>query len=146
MAGIGFSVQSGQVNTSNGTWKTVLQVIAPTNQRLIVNRVKVAFEGITANEAPIQVEIVKQSTAGAGGSSATAYKKVSTDDETLQTTALSGMTTEPTTADVYDQTLIHPQTGHTFMGPFVVPGGTRLGVRVSATTAVDCTVAIQGEE
>lgn len=149
MSGVRFSVNSGNIATGTPGPTTMLQVVAAANHRVKVNEIGVSFEGIDPEGQPILVEILRQTTAGTS-SAATPVKINPADDETLQVTAIKAATVEPTAGDVLDMMLIHPQTGRdwqaVFAGEFIVPGGTRLGVRVSAAASVNGVATIKGEE
>jgi len=87
---------------------------------------------------------MRQSTAGTM-SALTPSKYNDSDDETLQTTAQHTASAEPTSGDILETQLIHPQ-GRGVFGPFTVKGGGRLGVVVTASVSVDCVVSAQIEE
>jgi hypothetical protein len=144
MSGVGFRANTAQVATGTSA-KTILQVVAAANHRIVVNKIVVSFEGVTVTDAPIQVRVLRQSTAGTM-SALTLVKDDSTDDETLQTTGLHTATAEPTAGDVLESQMVHPQSSRVFVGPYVVPGGGRLGVEVTAAVGVDCIVSAYGEE
>lgn len=148
MAGVGFVAQTAQVATGTSA-KTILQVIAATNQRVLVNEISISFEGIDTVGVPIQVRVLRQTTAGTM-SSLTPVKNNSGDDETLQVTAQHTATVEPTASDVLLTELVHPQTGFIWQARFgdeiVVKGGTRLGIEVTAAAGVDCVARIRGQE
>lgn len=133
-----------QVALSAATAKTALQLIAAANHRVNVQRISVSFEGVSTTDAPVQVDIYRQSTAGTV-SALTLVKENSGDDETLQTTASHTATVEPTNGDLVERRLVHPQSRADF-GPFIIPGGGRLGVVLTAPNAVDAVVAAKFEE
>lgn len=141
MAGIRSACVTGEITTGTSV-KTLLQIIAPTNQRLLVKEASVSFKGIVSTGTPAKVDILRQTTAGTM-TSLTPVKWNSADDETLQITAQHTSTSEPTAGDVLWSEEVHPQTGYTWQAPFgmefVVPGGTRLGLRV---TTAETTSAI----
>lgn len=143
MAGLKGRANTAQVATGTSA-KTILQLIAASNHRVLVPRITVSFEGITSTDAPIQVVVMRQSTAGTM-SSLTPSKENDSDDETLQTTAAHTASAEPTSGDILETQLIHPQ-GRGAFGPFVIKGGGRLGVVVTASVSVDCVVSAQFEE
>ncbi len=148
MAGLGFSAVTAQINSTTSAL-TLLQVVAASNHRVLIKELSVSFEGVNNAHAPIQVDVLRQTTAGTM-SSLTIVKANNGDDETLQTTAQHTATAEPTAGDVLMRELVHPQTGYTWQAPFggeiVVPGGTRLGIRVTAANAVDAVARVRGEE
>lgn len=143
MAGLRFRANTAQVATGTSA-KTILQLVAASNHRVLVPRISVSFEGVTATDPPIQVVIMKQTTAGTM-SSLTLVKDNDNDDETLQTTAQHTATAEPTSSDIKETRLVHPQ-GNRDFGPFIIPGGQRLGVVVTASVSIDCVVTALCEE
>lgn len=150
MAGLAFEAQSPEVATGT-TKKTVLQILAPTNQRVLVSEWSISFEGLDPVGTPIQVTLERQSTAGSGGDPLTPVKTNSGDDETIQTTALSDIdTSQPTETATLRREKVHPQGGYTWQAPFgkeiVVKGGERLGITVFAAVTVDCVATFRAEE
>lgn len=149
MAGLRFRAVTGQIATGTSA-KTIAQIVAASNHRVLVDEVHISFEGVTSTDAPIQVRILKQTTAGTM-SALTLVKKNASDDETLQTTAQHTSTGEPTAGDVYFSQLVHPQGGRLSLilpreKAFTIVGGQRLGVEVTASVGIDCIVCIEGEE
>ncbi len=98
MAGVGFNVNSGEVALVAATPKTVLQIKAPANQRVLLKGLRL-FGKAAAGGTGVPVKIrMTRSTANFGTlSAATPAKNDPTDDETLQTTAGANATVEPTT-------------------------------------------------
>src|SRR5258708_26872006 len=79
---------------------TVLQILAPANQRVRVRRVEIGFKGTTVTNSPLQVRILRQSTAGTGGTS-NAPVNTNAVAETIQSSALRGVfSAEPTAGNV----------------------------------------------
>lgn len=148
MAGIGFKCNTAEIATGTSA-KTLLQVVAASNHRITVNEWSISFKGTSNTASPILVEVLRQTTAGTM-SALTPVKADSADDETLQTTAQHTATSEPTASDVLDRVLVHPQQGYTWVATpgkeLVVPGGGRLGVRVTAAADVNAVATIKGEE
>jgi FlaG/FlaF family flagellin (archaellin) len=144
MAGLFGRAVTAQVALSAATAKTVLQLIAASNHRVKVLRISVGFTGVSTTDEPVQVDIYKQTTGGTM-SSLTPSKDNSNDDETLQTTAQHTASAEPTSTDLLDSKPVHPQ-GRADFGPFVIPGGGRIGVKITAPNAVDCIAAAFFEE
>ena len=148
MAGLRGRAVTAQIATGTSA-KTLLQLIAASNHRTLVREVHISFEGVTATDAPIQVRILRQSTAGTM-SSLTLVKNSDSDDETLQTTALHTASAEPTAGDVLLSRFVHPQGGFSLILPpgreFVIKGGGRLGVEVTASVGVDALVSAEFEE
>ncbi|GAC1302556.1 MAG: hypothetical protein NVSMB14_11660 [Isosphaeraceae bacterium] len=124
-----------------GVAKTVLQVKAPANQRVKVLSVGLYFDGVVASAVPCQVQIMRQATVATGTvASPTPIEPELT--ETIQTTALSNATVEPTYGPILE-TITIP----TFMGQYevvaaqgqeiIIGGGQWLGIVCSAPAAVN---------
>lgn len=135
MAGILASlITPAEVALAANTPKTILQLIAPTNQRLLLKKIAFFFDGVSSTGEPVIVKLIKQSTAGSGGTSATPVM-IGAGSETLQATGLYGITTEPTAVATLDLWEIHPQQGWQEMIsidlPYPVVGGGRTGLQVT---------------
>lgn len=114
------------------TAKTVLQLVAAANHRVLVREFGIFVQGVVATDTPGKVELMLQSTAGT--SSALTLVKEDTDNgETLQTTAVHTCTAEPTTTTTRFSCFVHPQRGFIYRWPkdreLVILGGERLGIR-----------------
>lgn len=149
MAGVYFTCQPGEITTGTAA-KTLLQIIAPTNQRLLLEHIWIDFKGIVGTDAPILVDILIQTTAGTM-ISLTPQKWNANDDETLQVTAQHTATAEPTAGAVKMSREVHPQAGFDWgypgnPRPLVIPGGTRLGIRVTAGVTTSAVPGVLGHE
>lgn len=148
MAGLLCIAQTAEVALTAATAKTVMQIVAPTNQRLRLKRWGVFFDGVSAADAPVQVRLLRQTTAGTM-TSLTPVKQVA-GSETVQTTAQHTATVEPTASDVIDAAEVHPQSGYEVIIPFdmpiEVPGGGRLGIECTAPDAVNVRAKMVFEE
>lgn len=115
MAGLFCYAKSSEITLGSGSgWKTLLQITAPTNQRVNVLSWGVYCRGTTNSAKPMLVRLIRCSDAGSGGNSITPQKRNTTFTETIQTTALGGTwsTTEPsTTGGSLDEKAVHPQAG-----------------------------------
>lgn len=149
MAGVAFSLATDEISTTTST-KTICQIIAASNHRVLLNEWSISFKGITNSAAPIKVDILRQTTAGTSGSAANVRKGDSTDDETIQTTANQNFSAEPTASDILRSYEIHPQTGFVWQAPYgkelIIPGGSRLGIRVTAGADISCIFTASGDE
>lgn len=138
MAGLKCAAVAPDVSLSAATTKTVLQITAPTNQRLMVTQAKIWFHGVAPTDTPVQVRILRQTTAGTGTSTTPVKNDVGS--ETIQSTAARNFTVEPTAGDVLEHMRIHPQSGIPIIYPITeeipVPGGGRLGIECTAPQAV----------
>lgn len=145
MAGVKISGQTVEVPTGV-TRKTLLQILAAANHRVLVKEISISFDGVSNVAAPILVEVMRQTSAGLGGDVLTLKKLDPTDDEAVQTTALSDIdgTTAPVDTDEVMGEQVHPQGGYTWQAPFgqeiVIPGGARLGIVVTAGATVNAKV------
>lgn len=152
MARLGIIAQPAPIVT--GTVKTTMvQLLAATNQRVAMREMSCSFNGVSNTATPILVEVVRQTSAGTM-TNTTTLRKVDPDlSETIQTTCHDTATVEPTdSGDVPIAEYVHPQTGFLWqpgsMGvdEIIIPGGGRLGLRVTAGTSVNANVRLKGEE
>lgn len=148
MADIQAIAQTGEVALAAATAKTVLQIVAPANHKLKVLRWGVYFDGINSSAEPVEVRLLRQTTAGT--MSALTPTKLGTDAETLQTGAQHSATAEPTAGDVLDMCEVHPQAGYEVILPMgqeiKIPGGGRLGIECKAPASVNVRAKIVIEE
>lgn len=150
MAGLIGIARTNEVALSAATAKTVLQLIAPANQRLKLLRWGLYFDGTSATDEPVYVRLLRQTTAGTM-SALTIVKNNAGDAETLQGTAQHTATVEPTASDVLDSVNIHPQGGgYEVIFPVgqevVISGGGRLGIECTASATVNVTAKFVYEE
>jgi hypothetical protein len=148
MAAIRAVALTDEIAISAATAKTVIQITAPSNQRVVVKEWGVFFDGIDPLAQPVQVELAKQSTAGTMSSLTLA--KITPGSETVQTTASHTATAEPTESAVLDTVEVHPQSGYEKIFPLgeeiIVAGGERLGIVCTAPAAVNVRAKIKFEE
>jgi len=148
MAGIRVVAQTAEIATGTSA-KTLLQIIAAANHRVLIKEFSISFDGTSNTAAPIIVTLLRQSDAGT--MSALTLAKVDLDgDETLQTTATHTSTGEPTgTVSVLSEQ-VHPQGGYTWQAPFggdiICNGGDRIGVTVTSGADVNALVRMVIEE
>lgn len=148
MSGIDCVAQTAEVALTAATAKTILQLVAPANQRLKIKGWGVFFDGTSATDEPVQVRLLRQTTAG----TMTSLTPVKTcaGSETIQSTAQHTATAEPTAGDVLDSLEVHPQSGYEKqISPdqkFEVPGGGRIGVECTAPAGVNARAKIFFEE
>lgn len=149
MAGVKLDIIGAEIATTTSL-RTIIQAVAAANHRVLLKEWSISFKGIVNTDAPILVELVRQSTAGTSDA-LTPVKGNISDDETLQTTARETFTsTEPTSTDVLFSELVHPQTGYTWQAPFggeiPIGGGKRIGLRVTAGVSRNCVARFKCEE
>jgi hypothetical protein len=149
MACIKLVAKTAEVALAADTAKTVLQVVAPTNQRLKITRWGVAFDGVSVTAAPAVVLLERQTTAGTM-SSLTPKKTQSSGSETIQSSAQHTATAEPTSGDELDGFNVHPQGSYDILLPmdehFEVPGGGRVGIKITSPAVVNVIAKIYYEE
>lgn len=98
MAGVLCHVNSGEVALVAATAKSVLQVKAAANQRVIVRGIRImGKQPAGGTDAVVKIRLTRNAANFGTGSVATPAKNDPTDSETLQTTANSNFTVEPTT-------------------------------------------------
>lgn len=149
MAGIKAVLCPGEVALTGTTAKTVLQLVAATNQRVVVKAFSAMFDGISPTNEAVVIILMRQTTAGTM-TSLSAIPLDSSIDETIQTTGRHTATVEPTPGAEIMKFNVHPQTGLIFTFPpgqeIVVPGGTRLGIYCVAPNSVNVTPSFTFEE
>jgi len=148
MADIKAITQTVEVALSAGVPKTVLQIVAAANHKVKVSSWGVFFDGTSPTAEPVQVVLMRQTTAGTM-SAATPVKK-GTDAETLQTTAQYNATVEPTAGDILDVIEVHPQSGYekifSFGDEIKIGGGGRLAIQCNAPAGVNVRSKMEFEE
>ena len=98
MAGVFLNVNSGEVALAAATAKTVLQIKAPANQRLLIHSIRfLGKQPAGGTDTPIKIRMTRNSAAFGTGSAATPAKNDPSDSETVQSTAASNFSAEPTT-------------------------------------------------
>lgn len=131
------------------TARTVIQIRAPTNQRVRITSWGLYFDGTASTGQPVAVRILRQTTAGTM-TTGTVRKLDDSIADTLQTGAGTNATAEPTASDVLQQLTIHPQTGHTMAYAFgqepIVGAGDRLGWECTAPAGVNVRGFVAFEE
>ncbi len=150
MAGIVLKLQTAEITTGTAL-KTIAQLVAAANHRVLVKSFGFYFDGISPTAAPILCALNRQTTAGTM-SALTLLKNNADDGETIQTTAQHTATVEPTAAaaDLMSASA-HPQDRWEWVAPtredyIVVNGGDRLGFVTTAAAAVNCILRATIEE
>lgn len=125
------------------TAKTILSVIAAAGDIITVTEIGIAFDGITASEKPILVELCRSTQAGAGaGSSAVTPRQVrGNPNHTVNSTAAKGYTTEPTVLTPVREWLIDPNKGGLIL-PF--PMGREVESLDGDAVCIRCTIQTSG--
>lgn len=148
MAGVRGKLVTPEIATGTVA-KTLLQLIAASNHRVILKSFSISFKGVTTTDPPVFVRLLRQTTAGTGTSNPP-VKANSSDDETLQTTGTRAMSAEPTAGDVLWSGEVHPQNAHKEFYQWgeedIVPGGGRVGIEVTSSVSVSAVCVISFEE
>jgi hypothetical protein len=148
MADVFGIAQTGEVALSAATARTVLQLVAPANRRVKVLGWGVFFDGVSATAEPVQVRLLRQTTAGT--MSALTPAQMRPVAETIQTSAQHSATSEPEAGDVVDCIEVHPQMGYEKLCPMgqeiIVGGGGRIGIECLAPGGVNVRAKIIFEE
>ena len=128
--------------------KTAVQLISPANHRVKVLGWGVFFDGISNTAQPIQIRLVRQTTAGT--MTALTLNKTAPRAETLLTTAQHTATVEPSNSDVVDIITCHPQQGYEIKFPFgqeiTLGGGERIGLEILSTANINVRAKLFFEE
>ncbi len=142
MAGIIALAQTSEVALTAATAKTVLQLLAPTNQRVKILGWGVFFDGVNTAAEPVQVRVIRQTSAGT--MTASAGYAVSPVVETVQTVVSVAASVEPassTPSGIADVVECHPQQGYEVKLPMgqelILAGGGRIGIECTAPAAVN---------
>lgn len=152
MAALDFRVTTGTVTLTGTVPMTVLQLLAPANQRVRVKQITVTFDGITSSAVPVAVSVYRQTTAGTV--SATPPTPVLTRKglaETVQTVATWKATAEPTYGDLLHSRFVPAFNGtwdlfSPYSQEIEIQGGGRLGIVCNAPANVDVNVSVACEE
>ena len=153
MAGLYGAFVTGSVSIAGGTPQTVIQIVAPTNQRLLIYHVAISFDGTNSANTPGYAKLERQ-TGGSFTNTSVAPKKIndpSGTGETLQASAKTAVTSEGTEGDLLWQETI-PVFGGLLVMPFGpgqelhVVGGTIFAVKISSAQNVNCYTTILYQE
>lgn len=141
--------QTAEIALTAATARTVIQLVAATNHRVKLLGWGVFFDGVSTTAEPVQVRLLRQTTAGTM-SSLTPVKMDDSLAESLLTTAQHTATAEPTAGDVLDVLEVHPQQGYEIMYPLgqepIIGGSDRLGIECTAPAGVNVRAKMRFEE
>ncbi len=150
MADLRFAAPNPE-NSFSTIAKTMLLVLAATNQRAKISEWAVSYIGTSNTAQPIRSEIYNGVTSLGVGTGITFVKDNLSDAETIQTTGNNNLSSEPTgTKSILRTEEVHPQQGYTWQAPFGgeyrVQGGTRFGFQVTAAAGTSCGALFRMEE
>jgi hypothetical protein len=140
MAALNLVAHSGDQTLVANTAKTVLQLVAPTQQRLRIQGFSVTVAGTLPVDLTLRV--LRQTTAGTG-TPLIPVKLEPGADETIQTTVATNFSAEPTAGDVLQFKRLQGSYEKIFpLGQeIIVEGGGRIGIEV--TCPATATVAAE---
>jgi hypothetical protein len=153
MAGLYGAFTTGSVALTGGTAQTVIQLVAPTNQRLRITEYEFSFDGTNSANTPANIKVERQ-TGGTFTNNSIAPVKIndaSNVAETLQATSNNTVTVEPSEGDKLRYFSV-PVFGGTVIIPNppgqedYVMGGTKLGIKITAAQSVNVFTTIRYEE
>lgn len=148
MADVFVTAQTNEIALVAATTKTVLQIFPPANRRLRIRSWGVFFDGTSETNEPVQVELLRQTTAGTMSALTLVDKQDS--GEVIQTAATQNASAEPAADAILDVAEVHPQTGYEkFYHPgeeVKVAGSSRLGIRCTAPAGVNVRAKMEFEE
>lgn len=129
--------------------KTLLQIVAGA-QRCGVYGIRISCKGVASTAVPVRFRLVRQTTAGTTGGTATIGSVDSSGVTATATANITFSSTEPTSGDLLFTQEVHPQTGMAEYIPLgdeiVIPASGRLGLTVTAAATVDVTVQLYWRE
>jgi hypothetical protein len=152
MAGLKLFVNSGEVAFVAATAKTALQIKAPTNQRLLLKQVRImGKQPAGGTDTPVKVRLTRSTANFGTGTADTPGKLNPSNGETVQSTAASNFTVEPTSPT--DSGLwweVQPQTGviefEPITDPIEIPGGQSIQCEITSVATPTLLVTFEYEE
>lgn len=135
MAGLSCAFSPGAITLTTGTPRTVLQILAPTNQRIQLVSFALSFVGNTAGY-PVVIRLLKQTSAGTMTTGTPVL--LLPGSETPQAGIFHSATgTEPTASDVYEDWTCQPTGNLLIPLSILVPGGGRVGLECNSPVGVN---------
>lgn len=146
MAGLDLMACSSSQALAAGVAETVLQITAPANQRLRLKGFSITVGGTSAVD--LTVRLLKQTTAGTSGTAVTPIKVDPAAPETIQSTAATNFSVEPTAGDVLQYKRLQGSYEKIFpLGQeIILAGGSRLGIECNCVTVVSVAAEFLYEE
>lgn len=156
MANLKFVAQTAEQALVAATPLSVIQVIAPADQRVKILGWGVFFDGVSTIAEPVQVRLGGGTAAGTftnalGAIDANGSKTcIDGSVETIQSVAKEPATAEPTYTIVYDVAEVHPQSGYEIKYPIgqepVILGGAFAAIECTAPAIVNVRAKLICEE
>jgi len=147
----GYAGHSGAaVALTAATAKTVIAITGVANSVLRLTEFGISFDGVTAGNTPVLVELCKNTQAGAGTNTDGTPDQIRGITRTAQSDIKFNYTAEPTALTAIKAWRVHPQTGIDIKWPLgrepEQAGATGYAIRVTAAQAVNCRVFVEWEE
>lgn len=140
----------GAVALAAATAKSVIGVKAHANSGLLLKQASIAFDGVTASNTPVVVELCYATFAtNSPGTNSTSVTPAQQSGRVLTAgfTAGKGWTTEPTVLTVLEEHLVHPTAGMIYQIPLSDEYDCALGegfvMRVTAPQVVNCRATLK---
>lgn len=128
--------------------RTIIQLIADSDNPVLVDEIGVSFQGTSFTGTPVLVGIERQTNAGTGGTSRAPVFDPDDINDSINVDGLEFPTFNPAAGDLLMEELVHPQRGYTWKAPFgrgiKVPGGGRLGVTATSAAVLDAVARMSG--
>lgn len=146
MAGLYLTANSGTQGVLAGTAETILQLVAPANQRLKIIGFSLTVAGTSAVD--MTVRVLRQTSAGTSGTSVTPSKKEPAAAETIQSTAATNFSAEPTASSVLEYKRLQGafEKIYPFGQELIVAGAGRIGIECTAVAAASVAAEFTYEE
>lgn len=147
-----YSIDSaGDVALSPSTAKTVLSVIAASGAPIKLVELGIGFDGTSATDKPVLVELCASTEAGAGTATSQTPAQVGGPTRTVQASGKRNFTAEPTALTTLQRWRVHPQSGMVLQFPLgrepqQVTGGRALVLRCTASASVNFAGYVTFEE
>lgn len=148
MAGRLGTICTGSEIGSTTSPKKILELRAHASVHVRLREASIAFKGVTATDAPVLVELLRDDADGAGGNVVTPAKLDARDSSSILATAKSEAAAGSNSV-VLKQWEIHPQAGalvYAYPLDMILAGGKAAALRVTAGTGVNCVASMEFEE
>jgi len=132
------SLEGGAIVVAAATAETLLQIVAPTNIRVVLIGYGIGGTGTSNTETPGIVNVQRQTSAGTS-SAQTPLQLQDTITEALQSTGRDLFTVEPSLGDLLRRHTVHPQAAldlrDSFSREIILGSAGRLGISVTYAQA-----------
>ncbi len=143
------SLEGGAIVVAAATAETLLQLVAPTNIRVVLIGYGIGGTGTSNTETPGIVNVQRQTSAGTS-SAQTPLQLQDTITEALQSTGRDLFTVEPTLGDLLRRHTVHPQAAldlrDSFSREIIIGTVGRLGISVTYAQAQTLEAYLDFEE